>query len=64
MSFLEHTDLQPKSCYKVIGNYYEYAINVNYIENDTCLGELYQILFGPPMGGERDIYYCFTPFNI
>ena len=60
MSFLEHTQLQEQSCYKLIGNYYEYDVNVNYIENETFLGEFYQILFGPIMGGDRDVYYCFT----
>jgi len=59
MAFLEHTKLQEKSSYKLIGKYYEYDMNINYIENDTCLGELYQILLGPPMGGDRDVYYCF-----
>jgi hypothetical protein len=59
MSFLEHNQLQKKSCYKLIGKYYEHANNVNYIENDTYLGELYEILLGMPMGGERDVYYCF-----
>ena len=59
MSFVDHSKLHYKSCYKLIGNYYEYAININYIENKTYLGELYQILFGPVTGGDRDIYYCF-----
>jgi hypothetical protein len=27
------------------------------------LGEFYQILFGPVMGGDRDIYYCFKDSN-
>jgi hypothetical protein len=63
MSFVEHSELHQKSCYKLIGNYYEYAININYIENDTYLGEFYQILFGPVMGGDRDIYYCFKDSN-
>lgn len=59
MSFIDHTQIQEKSCYKLIGNYSEYAMNVNYIENNTYLGEFYQILFGNVMGGDRDIYYCF-----
>ena len=63
MSFVEHTHLQPKKYYKLIGNYYEYAMNINYIENETYLGELYQILLGPPMGGDRDVYYCFKDSN-
>lgn len=63
MAFLEHTKLQEKSSYKIIGKYYEYEVNVNYIENETYLGELYQILLGPVMGGDRDIYYCFKDDN-
>jgi hypothetical protein len=63
MPFVEHTHLEPKKCYKLIGNYYEYEINVNSIENETYLGELYQILLGLPMGGERDVYYCFKDSN-
>lgn len=59
MSFVEHNKLHYKSCYKLIGKYYEYDININYIENDTYLGEFYQLLFGPVMEGDRDVYYCF-----
>jgi len=63
MSFVYHKQLQEKCSYKLIGKYYEYAMNVNCIENETFLGELYQILLGPPMGGDRDIYYCFKDNN-
>jgi hypothetical protein len=63
MSFVEHTHLEPKKSYKLIGKYHEYAINVNPIDNETYLGELYQILLGPPCGGDRDVYYCFKDSN-
>ena len=56
---LDHKHLQINKCYKLIGKYFEYEMNVNYIENGTYLGEFYQILLGPVMGGDRDVYYCF-----
>jgi hypothetical protein len=43
---LDHKHLEINKCYKLI-------------ENGTYLGELYQILLGLPMGGDRDVYYCF-----
>jgi hypothetical protein len=63
MSFIDHNHLQKNKWYKLIGNYSEYDLNVNYIENETYLGEMYQILFGHVMGGERDVYYCFKDSN-